>query len=261
MLKTKVSKRVLCIAMVLMVLMTFSMSAFADNVIRSMTVSCSFFGPAGMDLSSVIPSTAYYSSGGVSGYLPYSSYTVTSQVPDLVDYNYYTYNVNVVYSGYLSFPTSLWKTQTYNIGVYATPDTLDSSILAAMGGYSTYYSDTYHAGTLNFSSYTVTSQVPDLVDYGYYSYNVSVVYSGYVSARSSTTMTQTYSIGVYATPDTLMSSIFNAIGGSSVSYYDGYYTGTLNYSSYTVTSQVPDLVDYGYYTYNVNVVYSGTVNH
>ena len=258
--KTKVSKRVLCIAMVLMVLMTFSMSAFADNVTRSMTVSYSFFGPAGMDLVSVIPSTAYYSSGDVSGYLPYSSYTVTSQVPDLVDYNYYTYNVNVVYSGYLIIPTSLWKTQTYNISVYATPDTLESSIFAVMGGYSTYYGDTYYAGSLNFSTYTVTSQVPDSVDYGYYSYSVSVVYSGYVNARSSTTMTQTYSIGFYATPDTFMSSMFNAIGGSSVFYYDGYYTGTLNYSSFTVTSQVYDPFDSVYF-YNVNVVYSGTVNH
>lgn len=184
MLKTKVSKRLLCIAMVLMVLMTFSMSAFADNIVRSTTVSYSFFGPADMDLSSLIPSTAYYSSGGITGYLPYSSYTVTSQVPDLVDYNYYTYNVNVVYSGYLIIPASIWITQTYNIGVYATPDTLGSSISAAMGGYySIYYSDTNYAGSLNLSSCTVTSQMPDLVDYGYYYYNVSLVYSGYVNAR------------------------------------------------------------------------------
>ncbi len=184
MLKTRVSKRVLCIAMVLMVLMTFSMSAFADNIVRSTTISYSFFGPAGMDLSSLIPSTAYYSSGGVTGYLPYSSYTVTSQVPDLVDNNYYTYNVNVVYSGYLIIPASIWVTQTYNIGVYATPDTLESSISAVMGGYySIYYSDANYAGSINLSSSTVTNQMPDLVDYGYYYYNITLVYSGYVNAR------------------------------------------------------------------------------
>ncbi|HEX2947440.1 MAG TPA: hypothetical protein VHT96_15995 [Clostridia bacterium] len=260
--KNRLTKRLLCISIVLTLLMSFSMGVFADSGIqRSMTVSYSFFGPYGMDLGSVIPQTAYYSSSDFSGYLNLSSYTVTSQVPDLVDYNYYTYYVDAVYSGSLTVPPTIWKTQTYNISLYATPDTLESSIISSMGGYSIGYNDGYYSGSLNYSSYNVTSQTPDLVDYNYYSYNISVVYCGYVNALSSTYKTQTYSVGFYATPDTFLSNLYAAVGGSSVYYNDGYYSGTLNYSSCTVTSQVPDLVDYNYYFYNVNAVYSGTVYH
>jgi hypothetical protein len=87
--------------MVMIFLMSFSMGVFADGVTlpKTTTVSYTFYGPYDMDLHSVIPALVYYNSDGYSGTLNYSSYTVKSQTTDPFDYGYYTYNIDVVFSG------------------------------------------------------------------------------------------------------------------------------------------------------------------
>ena len=267
MLKNKLSKGILCITIVMMVLMSFSIVAFADSntIPKTMTVSYTFYGPYDMDLQSVIPPTVNYDHDYYSGTLNYSSYTVKSQMPNPYDYRYYTFNIDVVYSGNvtLNAPPSIFKSQTYNISISCTPDTLESNIITTMGGNTIGYNDGYYSGSLNYSSYTVKSQTPDPYDYGYYTYNIDVVYSGNVtfSAPSSLWKTQTYNMSISCTPDTLESNIITAMGGNTIGYNDGYYSGSLNYSSYTVKSQTADPYDYGYYTFNIAVMYSGMVYH
>jgi hypothetical protein len=185
MLKNKLLKRVLCVTIVLIFTMSLSLGAFADGstVPQTTIVNYTFMGYM-IDLDSMIPRTVAYNSDGYSGTLNYSYYIVKNTQYDPGDYGFYIYNIDVVYSGNVTYspppappapPASIIETTTFNYTFMGYMIDVDSMIPRTVA----YNSDGY-SGTLNYTYYIVKNMQYDPGDYGFYIYNIDAVYSGTV---------------------------------------------------------------------------------
>ncbi len=134
-----------------------------------------------IDVDSMIPQTEYYNSGCYSGTLNYSYYIVKDVQYDPLDYGFYIYNIDVVYTGNVTYnppptlPASITATMTVNHIYMGYMIDVESMIPPTE-----YYSMDGYSGTLNYSNYIVKDIQYDPLDYGFYIYNVDVVYSGTV---------------------------------------------------------------------------------